>query len=50
MTEMPSKRRPGKSPSQDRTDARDTRETIGLFYLRRLQQVKEDEEEKKALT
>ena len=32
MTEMPSKRRSGNRPSQDRTDTRDTRETIALFY------------------
>ena len=34
MTEMPSKRRSGNRPSQDRTDTLDTRETIGLFYNR----------------
>ena len=32
MTEMLSKRRSRIRPSQDRTDTRDTRETIGLFY------------------
>ena len=31
MTEMPSKRRSGNRPSKDRTDTRDTRETIGLY-------------------
>ena len=34
MTEMPSKCRSGNRPSQDRTDTRDSRETIGLFYNR----------------
>ena len=31
---MPSKRRSGNRPSQDRTDTRDTRETIDPFYNR----------------
>ena len=31
MTEMPSKRRSGIRPSQDRTDTRDTRKTIGPY-------------------
>ena len=31
---MPSKRRSGTRPSQDRTDTRDTRKTIGPFYNR----------------
>ena len=31
---MPSKRRSGNRPSQDRTDTRETRKTIGPFYNR----------------
>ena len=31
ITEVPSKRRSENRPSQGRTDARDTRETIGLY-------------------
>ena len=34
MTGIPSKRRSGNRPSQDRTDTRDTRKTIGPFYNR----------------
>ena len=34
MSEMPSKRRFGNRPSEDRTDTRDTRETYGPFYNR----------------
>ena len=34
MTEMPSKHRSENRPSQDRTDTRDTRKTIGPFYNR----------------
>ena len=33
MTEMPSKRRSGNRPSQDRTGTRDTRETISIVYI-----------------
>ena len=33
MTEMPSKRRSGICPSQDRTDTQDTRETISIYIL-----------------
>ena len=34
MTEMPSKRRSGNRPSQDRTDTRDPLETIGRYICR----------------
>ena len=34
MTEMPSKRRSGNRPTQDRTDTRDTRKTIGPYIYR----------------